>query len=446
MFKCGFYEKEITPPLGSDVPGYFMKRFAKTVADRLYVKALAVEKDGESAILIVIDGICTPIEVYNKVNSKIPKFLPDITTDKILVCATHIHTGGPLSRGSGALDEFRTPDENYIHMVAEAAADCGILAYQKLKPATARFAKRTVEGLTFCRDYYMKDGSIRTNPGRLNPDIDRPFAKADEEFPITFFIDEDGKPIGSLSNFALHHDCKAGEAISSDFSGALARNLKAEFGNDFVSVLMSGACGNLNHVDTKVFMKKGVPSTRYLEIGRALADAAIDMYKTAEPLNVDKVGSLKDYVQLTRRNLPEGFMEEIQEIYKNVELDFSQIDVSKTDTLMYKRARSTAYINFENTAKKALACVQAIRIGDLMVYAFPGEIYTQFGMNVKEKSPSKLSMIATVANCGINCYVPTPDAFGTTIYSVQIPSSTYEIESGDLMSDALIELGKKLNN
>ena len=81
-----------------------------------------------------------------------------------------------------------------------------------------------------------------------------------------------------------------------------------------------------------------------------------------------------------------------------------------------------------------------------MVYAFPGEIYTQFGMNVKEKSPSKLSMIATVANCGINCYVPTPDAFGTTIYSVQIPSSTYEIESGDLMSDALIELGKKLNN
>ena len=442
MFKCGFYEKEISPPLGSDVPGYLVERYAETIRDRLYVKALALEKDDNCIILIVIDGICTPIEVYNAVNSKIPKYLP-ITTDKILVCATHTHTGGPLSRGSGPIDEFRTPDENYIHTVAQAAADCGILAYHNLKPAKARFAKCDTEGLTFCRDYYMKNGDIRTNPGRLNPDIVKPFAKADTEFSIAFFLDENDNPIGSLSNFAMHHDSKAGCEISSDYSGILAQELKKEFGPDFVSILMSGACGNLNHVNTQVFCAKG-PSTRYIEVGKELAKAALGMYNTADSLNVDGIDAVKDYVPLTRRNLPEGFIKEIQDIYKNVELDFSQVDISKTDTVMYKRARATAYMNFENSPKKALACVQALKIGDLMVYAFPGEIYTQFGLDIKEKSSSKYQMIATVANSGINCYVPTPDAFGTTIYSVQIPSATYEPESGDLMANALLALGEKL--
>ncbi len=442
MFRCGFYEKEITPPLGSDIPGYFAPRYAETVRDRLYVKALAAETDGNTVILIVIDGICTPIEVYNTVNSKISKYLP-ITSDQILVCATHIHTGGPLSRGSGPIDEFRTPDENYIHMVAQAAADCGILAYHNLKPATARFAKTDTEGLTFCRDYIMKNGEVRTNPGRLNPDIVRPFAKADTEFPIVFFFDENEKPIGSLSNFAVHHDCKAGSEISSDFSGALARNLKDALGNYFVSILMSGCCGNLNHVNTNVFCAKG-PSTRYLEIGKELSEKALAMLKTACPMDVESVAARKDYVPLVRRSLPEGFIEEVQNIYQNVELDLSQVDISKTDTIMYKRARATAYMNFENSAKKVMACVQALRIGELMVYAFPGEIYAQYGMDIKEKSPAKYNMVATVANCGINCYVPTLDAFGTKIYSVQIPSATYEPESGNLMVNALLALGENI--
>ena len=53
MLQCGFYEKEITPPLGSDIPGYFMKRPSTGVLrlpgahlrdDRLYTAAGSVKK------------------------------------------------------------------------------------------------------------------------------------------------------------------------------------------------------------------------------------------------------------------------------------------------------------------------------------------------------------------------------------------------------------------
>ena len=48
MLQCGFYEKEITPPLGSDIPGYFMKRPSTGVLDRLYAKAFAVSDGTDS--------------------------------------------------------------------------------------------------------------------------------------------------------------------------------------------------------------------------------------------------------------------------------------------------------------------------------------------------------------------------------------------------------------
>lgn len=48
--RCVFYEKEVTPPLGGDLVGYFTHRYAQDVEDRLYVKAVVFADDsGEPA-------------------------------------------------------------------------------------------------------------------------------------------------------------------------------------------------------------------------------------------------------------------------------------------------------------------------------------------------------------------------------------------------------------
>ena len=51
--KCGFYEKEITPPLGQSLPGYFCPRPAMDVWDKLYAKSAVFE--GENGIVAVQD-------------------------------------------------------------------------------------------------------------------------------------------------------------------------------------------------------------------------------------------------------------------------------------------------------------------------------------------------------------------------------------------------------
>ena len=80
--KCAFYEREITPPLGQSMPGYYAKRTATGVADRLYAKAFAAELDNTKIALLVIDCVELPthyaekiIEIASQTNDIHPKSL-----------------------------------------------------------------------------------------------------------------------------------------------------------------------------------------------------------------------------------------------------------------------------------------------------------------------------------------------------------------------------------
>ena len=54
MFEFGFYEKEITPPLGCGVPGYFSLRRGTDVLDRLYARAVVVKDDSKKLQLYLL--------------------------------------------------------------------------------------------------------------------------------------------------------------------------------------------------------------------------------------------------------------------------------------------------------------------------------------------------------------------------------------------------------
>ena len=66
MLRCGFYERETTPPLDASLPGYGCIRYAEGQLSRLYTKAVAIEVDGECAIIISIDAIRTSQTMHDK--------------------------------------------------------------------------------------------------------------------------------------------------------------------------------------------------------------------------------------------------------------------------------------------------------------------------------------------------------------------------------------------
>ena len=82
------------------------------------------------------------------------------------------------------------------------------------------------------------------------------------------------------------------------------------------------------------------------------------------------------------------------------------------------------------------------------VFATKGHVrdlpVSEFGVDLKSKSPAKYNMVAEIANAAHNCYIPVKEAYDTTIYEAQIVSGMLESTTGYKMVDKALELAKKI--
>jgi len=78
----------------------------------------------------------------------------------------------------------------------------------------------------------------------------------------------------------------------------------------------------------------------------------------------------------------------------------------------------------EDWPAKLKAPVQALRIGELGIAAFPGEAFVELGLEVKAKSPFKSTLLIELANdyCG---YIPTVEAHEMGGYETWRAKSSY---------------------
>ena len=89
MIKAGFYETDITPPLGTERPADFYKMVVKNISDPLKIRA-AVFTDGETKVAVVgIDNIGCGEGFRQKVEAQLPDF-------SLIISASHTHYGGNL--------------------------------------------------------------------------------------------------------------------------------------------------------------------------------------------------------------------------------------------------------------------------------------------------------------------------------------------------------------
>ena len=444
MLKAGFYEKEITPPLGDYIPGYAGPRDSTSIHDPLFSRAVAIrtgEAVHECVIMITCDVINIPDKLYDFVMEKVEKWTL-VPQKNIMIAATHSHTSGPVYESDG---EFVVCDEAWLEMLCQSTADAAIMAYQRMQDASAKYACMVVEGLTFCRDYYMKDGSIRTNPGFDNPNIVKRVGEADSEFPVIFFFDNEENPIGAVTSFACHHDCKAGTELSADYSGVLADKMKDEFGRNFVNILFQGFCGNLNGGDY-LSPKPVNREPGYLRIGKKLAEAEKELFAKAETVEIDAVYAEKRVLPVRRREVSEEVLNQHKWALENVPNDWYQMDIAKPENWMFKRTHAKTVIWLAESDAYHAAYLQVIRLGnDISIYAAPGEQYVEYQLFIKDNSPTKYNLFSGTALKGVRAYVPTPEVYNSTSYAVTIGSADLVPEAGQQMADKHIEIALEID-
>ena len=73
MLKAGFARLDVTPPLGTFIPGAGIQRFSEKVLDPIFLNALAISLDGETVIIVAADFLAIGMQYANELRDVIAK-------------------------------------------------------------------------------------------------------------------------------------------------------------------------------------------------------------------------------------------------------------------------------------------------------------------------------------------------------------------------------------
>lgn len=427
--RAAFYESDITPPLGCYQTGYGIERYAEDVYNKLYSKALVVEDGGNYAVIISIDICEYPSDLHDKVTKRIEEYT-GISSDCVCVHSTHAHWGAPVT-DNPQINCFG--DEAYKKVFYRLVADSAILAYKRLDECKALYGSVDVPGIANNRCSVLKDGTLRTFVG--DPDIiERPFSEPDHELPV-LFVEKDGKKIGALYSFGCHQDTvntNGAWGYSGDYSSVVSDYLKKEYGSDFVSIYIAAPSGDINHINpfAKTEAERSKPWT---EIGRLLYDG---IRKASE--NLSDIGTgvcvVKELMNIPKRKYDNDEFTKLAKAY--LEQD-KGCGGRITNLVYYQRADKTEF---------AKLYVQIIKIGELAIFVYPGEMFSEYSHRTKESSPFKYTMVVENSNA-YGGYIAPPEAYEENSFLYEIApahDSFVAKDGGEMLYNKMIELSDSI--
>ena len=407
--EIGFASVDVTPPIGHRMSGYFYERFSTGVHNPLQAKAIVFRQGDERFAWVFCDLLGVPSTVSSVVRNSAAAET-GIPRQNIFIAATHTHTGplyfGPLRDFFHAQtikltgkDEHEATD--YARELTGKLTELIAAAAAATKPTELSLAVVPQPGLAFNRRYFLKDGSVATNPGKLNPNIARPAGPTDVDLSLLHFRRQ-AKPVACLSLFALHLDTTGGADYAADFPFYLERDLRAAFGSEYRSIFGIGTCGDVNHFDVSHDRpQKGHEESE--RIGATIAATAVAALQSPAPLANPDFAAAAATIDVPLQ------------AYAPAEVAAARASLPKVGTRempMLDQVSAVKIVGIDDYGVKALPMdVQAFRLSDTVAaVALPGELFAELGLAIKQRSPFATTLVFELSN-DYPGYIPTRRAF-----------------------------------
>jgi neutral ceramidase len=431
----GIAESNYTPEVGLDMAGNYRgdDYASRGVHDSLYAKAIVASNEkGEKAALLTVDICYIPKESIDMMRAYIASNTT-IEPGNIMITSTHTHSG-PV----GQLDAPKAKE--YL----SKAADAVIKADKNLKATVLSIGRSSEDRVSHNRRLRCKDGTTHMCWEKFEPGfVIEPWGPIDPEL-ITMSIAQEGKPTGVLVNFACHATTLTGNnwLYTADYPGYLAEAIRRVKGNDYIPMFFNGCSGNVTQVDYRI----GFPDT-YQEcqrIGYILGVSALEAIKNEKPISSDVVVVSTEMVPVKHITITDEQYAWAQAVLEKVKREgMPPLQADGIPDAQY--AKDWVEMR-QNQDKIDSLEVMVVRIGDAAFVGLPGEMFTEFGLEIKAKSPCRNTMVMGLTN-DERGYFPTkvsftqgPKGFTPMItgYETTPGTTRYEIGAGEKLTASAI--------
>ena len=420
--RVGFSQVDITPPVGAIITGPSGPLSTGT-DDPLMARAMVVESGGRKLAIVGVDLVKIRRDLADKAIALVTE-QTSIARDGVLVCPSHNHSS-PLIPAQG---DKATANKAYIDTLPGRIADCIVQADKALEPARMSVGRSLVyEGHINRRVISKEDGlALNTWLKKLNdleqvPQVLGSEGVIDPELWLVRFDSLDGKMLGLLVNFTCHpclHDRIKIHTWSADFPGVIAQHIAEAYGQQAVCVFTQGASGNIQPPVTW--------TPDWKERSAVFARAAVEAAKTATAVEGPVV---VDYAR------------------RDVDVPRCNAEAQRPEAITRLGWRPESFEGAKRTAaampRMLNVPVSAARIGPFAIATNAGELFVEWGIQVKKRSPFRHTVLSELTNDWVG-YEPTELAFQHEGYETLAGANFVALEGIQKLVDTSVELLEEL--
>ena len=431
-FQAGAARTSIEPPLGLPMLG-FVRRYqtATGYGFPLEVTALALARGEMKVILVGVDSALIAAPEVDQLRSRVA----DETGARpagVLLNWNHTHNAPPGSRsvvingGIAAIDEFDGPTVAYMDVLHEKIVSAARLACERLEPA------RVVWGVGNLDENVNRREDTAEGNVTLGWDPD---GLVDQQVTVLQARRADESAICTVVGYGCHSVTLGPDTLfySADYPGPMRDAIRAWTGGE--AVFLQAAGGNV-----LPRISFGETEAEAVRLGRALALEALHAVqgRTAWPTIIIRGQDSSEMAyslyrfQPAEAKLPalsaveERCVFPLQSPPTAAQISSLRADLeARLESARAARAgegelnrirfhlkwarRLEPQILAGEAAGSTAGPVHAFRIGDGAIVTGPGEVFTEIGMAVKERSPADVTLYCGYSNGAIG-YLPTAKA------------------------------------
>ncbi len=397
MLKSGAASAVITPELGTQIQGAGIPdQPALSVRDELEANALFLS-DGNTPVLLVSCDIGSLQSEFVATARAEMAEASDLPERSIIITCTHTHSAPSVHK----TNYLKPIEHGFLDDLREHLTNLAVEATQVARPAMVGWGLGEAR-LGYNRRCCWANGSHSMYNPEGREDFTGLEGPDDPSHLALFACDTDGAPLAVLYNNAAHPTAFYGQNVfSADFPGAARENLREELG-DIPVLFLNGAQGDIcRNLSIPGQGQRFSAEQSVLHYGHVAAGETMRLFHETVLRDDVSLGHCYEDLSLPVQLPDPQRLEWARSVLERMD---SGEDIRGMEGILAWGAVSLQDAFAEDPVDSV--AIHALRLGDVALVTQPFELFCQFGLDIKRRSPTDLIGVCSLAD-GHGGYCPT---------------------------------------